>query len=209
MHDFTATVEGDTALLRGTFVFGAPGRAPIARGTLTYCIDGNGKLRISQVGAFHQELPYFLPRYGYCLSLAGVAKEISYYGYGPAECYEDKICHAILGKYDYEQDDTLCNWEKPQECGSHCFTDWMTLQCNNVGLRVSGNFSFHATRYDVHEVAAAAHAKDLVAMDHTDLYLDYRMSGVGSNSCGGQVPVKECRINGGEEFHFSITLEMF
>ncbi len=209
VYDFTATVEGDTALLRGTFVFGAPGRAPIARGTLTYCIDGNGKLRISQAGAFHQELPYFLPRYGYCLSLAGVAKEISYYGYGPAECYEDKICHAILGKYDYEQDDTLCNWEKPQECGSHCFTDWMTLQCNNVGLHVSGNFSFHATRYDVHEVAAAAHAKDLVAMDHTDLYLDYRMSGVGSNSCGGQVPVKECRINGGEEFHFSITLEMF
>ena len=208
VRDFNATIQDRKAVLTGNFVFAVPGRSAIARGTLTYSIDGNGTLKITQSGKFHEALPYFLPRYGYRIPLAAVAEEISYYGYGPAECYEDKISHAILGKHSYEQDATLHNWEKPQECGSHCHTHWMTLRCNGVGLRVSGDFSFNATRYDIHEVATTAHAKDLVRMDHTDLYLDDRMSGVGSNSCGGQIPVKECRINAGEEFDFTLTFEL-
>ena len=207
VRDFSATIQDGKAVLTGAFVFAVPGRSPIARGSLTYSIDGKGVLRITQKGKFHEALPYFLPRYGYCLSLAGLADEISYYGYGPDECYEDKISLATLGRYSYAQDATLSNWEKPQECGSHCHTDWMTLRCEGIGLRVAGDFSFHATRYDIHEVAASSHFKDLTKMDHTDLYLDYRMSGVGSHSCGGQDPVRECRINGGEKFDFSITLE--
>ena len=208
IRNFSAAVQGGKAVLTGEFVFAVPGRSSISRGSLTYSIDGKGVLKITQKGKFHEALPYFLPRYGYRIPLASTAENISYYGYGPAECYEDKISHATLGRFNYQQDATLHNWEKPQECGSHCHTNWITLQCNGIGLRVSGDFSFNATRYDIHDVAKAAHAKDLVAMDHTDLYLDYRMSGVGSNSCGGQIPVKECRINAGEEFDFTLTIEL-
>ena len=206
--NFTAIEQDQKAVLTGDFVFAVAGRSTIARGKLTYSIDGNGALTISQTGDFHEELPYFLPRYGYKLSLAEIAKDISYYGYGPHECYEDKISHVTLGEYRYAQDDALFNWEKPQESGSRCHTEWLTLGCNGASLSVEGDFSFNATNYDIHDVAATAHGKDLVKMDHTDLYLDYRMSGVGSNSCGGQTPVEECRINGGEHFEFSITLEL-
>lgn len=209
IHNFTATAEQDAVVLTGDAVFGVQGRTPIARGKITYRVDGNGTFSVTQQGAISAELPYFLPRYGYRLALTAPAENIHYYGYGPAECYEDKISHALLGEYDYVQDDPIGNWEKPQECGSHCYTDWMELSCNGVRLRVSGDkFSFCATRFDVHEVAAAAHRKDLTMMDHTDLYLDYRMSGVGSHSCGGQDPVPACRINGGEQFDFSIELEL-
>jgi len=209
VYDFNAVTETDAVVLGGELVFGVQGRTPIARGEITYRIDGNGRLSIGQKGQICEVLPYFLPRYGYRLSLTAPAEAIRYYGYGPAECYEDKISHALLGEYDYLQDDPTGNWERPQESGSHCYTDWLTLDCNGVKLRVSGNrFSFNATRFDIHEVAATAHRKDLSEMDHTDLYLDYRMSGVGSHSCGGQDPVIPCRINAGEAFDFAFELEM-
>jgi beta-galactosidase len=73
---------------------------------------------------------------------------------------------------------------------------------------VSGQkFSFGATRFDIHEVTKTTHRKDLTQMDHTDLYIDYRMSGVGSHSCGGQDPVPDCRINADEQFDFYFLLE--
>lgn len=208
IHNFTAVIEKNAAVLSGDLVFGVQGRTPIARGKITYRVDGNGMLTISQQGNVCDTLPYFLPRYGYRLPLSAPAEGIRYYGYGPAECYEDKICHALLGEYDYMQDDPIGNWERPQESGSHCYTDWLTLSCNGAPLRVSGKrFSFNATRFDIHEVAATAHRKDLVQMDHTDLYLDWRMSGVGSHSCGGQDPVPACRINAGEKFDFTFCIE--
>ena len=209
VYGLAATTEADAVTLSGDLVFGVQGRTPIARGKISYRIDGNGTLTVTQQGTVCDILPYFLPRYGYRMALSAPAEKMRYYGYGPAECYEDKISHALLGEYGYTQDDPTGNWEKPQESGSHCFTDWLTLACNGIALRVSGErFSFNATRFDIHDVAAAAHRKDLVQMDHTDLYLDWRMSGVGSHSCGGQDPVPSCRINAGDAFDFSLTVEI-
>lgn len=208
VRGFSAVWEKDAVLLGGDLVFGVQGRTPIAKGKLVYRIDGEGRLTLHQQGSFSKDMPYFLPRYGYRLSLVAPAEEIRYYGYGPAECYEDKISHALLGEYAYVQDDPTGNWERPQECGSHCHTDWLTLSCKGVKLRVSGQkFSFGATRFDIHEVTKTTHRKDLTQMDHTDLYIDYRMSGVGSHSCGGQDPVPDCRINADEQFDFSFLLE--
>jgi len=208
VYGFSAVTEEDAVVLGGELVFGVQGRTPIARGQITYRIDGNGQLSISQKGQICETLSYFLPRYGYRLALSAPAENIRYYGYGPAECYEDKISHALLGEYDYVQDDPVGNWEKPQESGSHCYTDWLTLSVGGVKLRVSGNrFSFSATRFDIHEVASAAHRKELSVMAHTDLYLDWRMSGVGSHSCGGQDPVEKCRINAGEIFDFTVCIQ--
>jgi hypothetical protein len=52
----------------------------------------------------------------------------------------------------------------------------------------------------------ARHRKDLRPLDGTDLYIDYRMSGVGSVSCGGQAPLPQCRIEPGESFEFTIDI---
>lgn len=209
VFNLTSTVQSDAVTLSGDLIFGVQGHTPITRGKITYHIDGNGALTITQQGMICDTLPYFLPRYGYRMALSVPAESIHYYGYGPAECYEDKISHALLGEYDYVQDDPTGCWEKPQENGSHCYTDWLTLTVADIGLRISGHrFSFNATRFDIHEAAQTAHRKDLTRMDHTDLYLDWRMSGVGSHSCGGQDPLFACRINAGENFHFSFRIEI-
>ena len=54
----------------------------------------------------------------------------------------------------------------------------------------------------------AVRRKDLKQNDGSIVCIDYRMSGVGSASCGGQQPVTECRINAGEKFDFTINIEI-
>ena len=51
------------------------------------------------------------------------------------------------------------------------------------------------------------HKKDMIPGSGTYLHLDYRMSGVGSKSCGGDDPQLQCRINAAEEFDFTIKIE--
>ena len=129
-------------------------------------------------------------------------------GYGPAECYEDKRSHALFGQYSYCCDDPGEMYEKPQECGSHCNTKWLNVETGNCTLQIAGDdFSFCASYYDMHKMAAVTHQKSMVKEDALQLYLDYRMSGVGCNSCGGQPPVEECRVNPGETVDFKLVIK--
>lgn len=207
VRNFVCNREEDHVLLMGDFLFAVPGRRPISRGKILYRIDGDGSLHITQRGRIHEELPYWLPRYGYRLTFAEPLSEMEYFGYGPAECYEDKCTHALLGRYAYVQDESLGAYEKPQESGSHLHTKWLTARSRGQGIRIEGDFSFSASRYDVHQKATARHQKDLVPMAGSELFLDYRMSGVGSASCGGQMPVDACRIHPDEEMDFTLVIK--
>ncbi len=206
---FEAKTEDDCVVLGGDFMFAVPGRRALARGKVEYRVDGKGKVSMRQTGAFEKDIPYFLPRYGYKLTLTEVAQDIRYFGLGPIECYEDKISHGLLGWYDYTPDDTYGAYERPQENGSHTGTKWVTFKCGDVPVRVSSdNMSFNISRYDIEEMSKTKHRKDLKAADGSYVCLDYRMSGVGSASCGGQQPLEKCRINAGEEFDFTINIEI-
>ncbi|MBO5270376.1 MAG: DUF4981 domain-containing protein, partial [Clostridia bacterium] len=197
VRNFRAELCDGCVIFRGDFIFGAQGRNHLTKGAFEYRIDGNGTLTLREDCRVNETLTYFLPRYGYLLALKQPT-EISYFGYGPIECYEDKCSHALLGHHDYVIDDPACVYEFPQESGSHAGTRTLSVRTGNAVLKVSGNpFSFSASHYDLHNVTEAKHQKDLVATDVTYLSLDYRMSGVGSASCGGQPPIPECRINAG------------
>ena len=207
VRSFSCRCAENSVVLSGQLLFSVPGRMAISRGSVEYRIFGDGTLRIQQNCQISENLPYFLPRYGYVFSFVEPLREIEYFGYGPAECYEDKISHGLLGQYPYIPDDPQGAYEHPQESGSHCKTKWLTATIKGQRLRFAGRFSFCASRYDVHMQAAARHRKDLIPSVGTNLYVDYRMSGVGSASCGGQQPVTECRINPGEQVAFTVEIK--
>ena len=209
VRNFKAYAEKECVILTGDFIFSVQGRTAISRGNIQYKIQKDGSMEISQKGAFSDKLPYWLPRYGYTLVLKEGTENIRYLGLGSGECYEDKKAHALPGVYNYVCDDWDEMYERPQECGSHCNTRWVQLDFNNVLLGVSGHdFSFSASHYNLHDYFKTAHRKDLEKQLQLYLNIDYRMSGVGSASVGGQPPVYACRINPGEEFNFTIKLQI-
>ena len=199
--------QNDCVVLGGDFIFAVQGRMYLSCGRLEYTVYGDGRMGISQRATIADNLNYWLPRYGYVFELSEEAEDITYFGYGPAECYEDKMSHALMGRYDYIQDDPNGAYEKPQENGSHIGTEWLCARVSGETLRVEGKFSFCASRYDMMDMTQARHRKDLRPTGRTNLYIDYRMSGVGSASCGGQYPVSQCRIEAGERVDFTVIIK--
>ncbi len=201
IRNLTAEEKDGFVCISGLFRCATLGARKVTEGAVEYRIYGDGRLEIRQRGAFNSEATHWFPRYGYVFPLKNPGN-IRYFGYGPRECYEDKHHHAILGHYDYLPDDPVDMYEKPQESSSHCHTRWLKA----AGLKFSGDFSFAASRLDLVSRDEVRHWKDAAVLDHTELYVDYRMSGVGSASCGGQHPEEKYRINPGEEFDFTITV---
>ncbi len=203
---FSAKEDHDCVLITTVFLFGVQGRLPISEGELTFRIFGDGALEISQNATVSPKLPFWLPRYGYVFSFVKPLEKMEYFGYGPAECYEDKCSHALLGTYTYQPDDPEGAYEKPQENGSHLHTKWLSAETGQVSLRICGDYSFSASRFTLHTLSGRRHRKDLVPSMGTNLHLDYRMSGVGSASCGGQQPIPQCRIEPGEQVAFTLRI---
>lgn len=207
VRNFACVQQEDCVLLGGDFLFGVQGRLPVSTGRITYRVYADGTLQIAQTSSISPRLPYWLPRYGYAFCFDEELTGMEYFGYGPAECYEDKCSHALLGRHVYCPDDPRGAYEKPQESGSHTGTRWLEARIQGETLRFAGNFSFCASRYDVHTTTQAAHRKDMVPSAGTNLYIDYRMSGVGSSSCGGEHPHVSCRINPGEQVDFTLEIQ--
>lgn len=197
----------DGVCLTGDFIFAVQGRNAISRGTIAYKIHRDGSLEITQKGAFSEKLMYWLPRYGYAFVLKEKEAQLRYLGLGDGECYEDKRQYAVPGVYEYPCDAPEEMYERPQEYGSRVGTRWLHVKTADYALGIAGEeFSFAASCYDLHQLPKTAHRKDLVKQEQMRLYVDYRMSGVGSASVGGQYPIPECRINPGEVFDFTIRL---
>lgn len=201
-----AKAENGSVTVEGNFIFAVPGRLPVATGCVEYRFDGAG-VHIRQKGRVNEALEYWLPRYGYRLAFGQEIRDVRYFGYGPEECYEDKREYATLDWYGYAMDDSKNSYEKPQECNSRVDTKWLSFSAEDVEFEVSAEkFSFCITKRDVNEDWKLIHTKDLPERQETYLHLDYRMSGVGSKSCGGEAPQPDCRINPGETFDFTFHI---
>lgn len=207
VENLTSRLDGGKAIIGGNFIFAVPGRKHITEGYIEFVIDGDGALTVSQKGAFNEEIPFWVARYGYRFNFKNKISGVEYFGFGPDECYEDKCEYAQLGWYSYLSDDPKNSYEKPQECNSRMGCRWISFDSADTHFKISSNsFSFCVTEYNINECDGIAHKKDLPREDGAYLHLDYRMSGVGSRSCGGDDPQPECRINPGEKFDFSFFI---
>ena len=198
----------NTFSIKGDYIFSVQGRNHIAEGTIEYIFSGDGRMKIVQNGKFSEKLPYWLPRYGYIWELDNNFSNIEYFGMGPGESYADKCNHATMGKYKYILDNE--QYENPQESGSHNNTKWITVADNEgYGIKISGNFSFCASEYDIHNITEARHICELNKSNSVFIYTDFYMSGVGSKSVGGQVPDLNERINAGDEINFELIIKPY
>ncbi|MCI8886554.1 MAG: DUF4981 domain-containing protein [Hungatella sp.] len=127
-----------------------------------------------------------LPRFGLRLFLPGEGNQVTYYGMGPQESYEDKSQAASHGIYHSRVEDMHEDYIRPQENGSHCGCDYVILSgpWGRLGAVGESPFSFNASRYTQEELTQKAHNYELKPCKSTVLCLDYRQNGIGSNSCG-------------------------
>ncbi|BBI32941.1 glycoside hydrolase family 2 TIM barrel-domain containing protein [Cohnella abietis] len=207
--NWAKTNDGNVEI-RSRFSISADSRASILSGELCWNVNVSGEIRLILNVKVQAELPYpYLPRFGLRLSMPPGMEEVEYSGFGPHESYVDKRQSVKRGQFLTTVDEMFENYIMPQENGSRYGTEWAIVSnAQGMGLRFStqNGFSFNASHFSPEDLTEAQHDWELAKMKskNTIVHLDYKMSGVGSNSCG-PVLAEAYRLND-KEFQYELSL---
>ncbi|MBR4337457.1 MAG: discoidin domain-containing protein [Bacteroidaceae bacterium] len=156
-----------------------------------------------------------LGRLGYVMELPRTLDDVSYYGRGPVENYNDRMACADIGTYTLSTTALTTEYTFPQENGNHEGTRWVTFSKGRSGASIiatvprpagadgtlasqrekPGNtpaapaFSFSVSPWSALDLTLAPHPYQLPDRQHYYLTLDAKVTGLGGNSCGQGAPL--------------------
>ena len=186
------TVEGSLA---------GVSRAPVVRFVRKITVSADGIVRSRTHFSVRENAAAYLPRLGYELVLPDENAKFTYYGRGPLENYCD-MCHmAPVGLYSSTAEQEYVPYVRPQEHGNH--TAVRSLRIGDIEFIGEKEFEFAVSRYSAETLTAAEHTNELSADGHTHLRIDYRVSGLGSGSCGPAINTKYQLIEKEFDFEFA------
>ena len=154
--------------------------------TLTVTVDGDGRICYSLKGKVREDISW-LPRLGFEFILPKDNKTFTYYGYGPNESYCDMHHASLMGMYCSNADDEYVNYVVPQEHGNHYNVKMLEIGDMCV---LGDRFEANVSKYSSHALDRARHTDELHSDGFVHLRIDYKNSGLGSNSCGPQLDEK-------------------
>jgi beta-galactosidase len=160
---------------------------PALTGTVTYTVNGGG-ITFSYDMNVRENLPH-LPRFGVRLTMPEGSENLSYFGFGPNETYQDKRCTARLGLFSGTVMGNYEPYVRPQENGAHADCRFAKVAgLHGQGLYFFGeNFSFSASHFTPEQLTETAHAYELIPNKETTVILDLKQAGIGSHSCGPEL----------------------
>lgn len=177
-------------------------RCPAFKYTLKVVIYKNGKIDFNIISNIREDT-FWLPRFGYEFSLTDI-KDFEYFGKGPLENYCDLSHASLVGLYQSNTDKEYVNYVRPQEHGNHCETKM--LRIGKLIFKSKKPFQFNVSKYSTNTLYKAKHTDELVIDGKTHLRIDYKVSGIGSNSCGPELLEKYRLKEKNIDFEFSIEI---
>lgn len=176
-------------------------RYPFINYKLYVQIQEDGRIHISMDGNI-RENAFWLPRLGIEFVLSGEMNKFSYFGRGPIESYCDMHHWASVGMYQSDAKKEYVEYVYPQEHGNH--NDVKMLRIGELEFVSEKGFEINVSDYSSKMLGKARHTDELEKDGNTHLRIDYKSSGVGSNSCGPELEEKY-RLNEKKvEFDFMI-----
>ncbi|MCQ2484242.1 MAG: DUF4981 domain-containing protein [Clostridia bacterium] len=187
----------------GSYIF-----EPIFRGSMTYTFTPDGAVAIGVDGNVHEGVEE-LPRIGLKLVTTEGFENFEYFGYGPKEAYVDKNLASYVDVFKTTVTDNFEHYVRPQENSSHYGTKWAKVtDSEGKGFDIRAvdfdSFSVNAQHFTQQQIRKTEHDCDLEPMKETVIYMDYKMTAVGSNSCGPK-PLDKYRLL---EKKFSFTFRI-
>lgn len=154
-----------------------------------YTVYGDGALTCRLEGKQFQlgkAEPAFLPRIGIRMKAAKELKRAAWYGLGFGENYPDSREAAVMGVYRTDVDGMATNYVCPQENGHREEVSWYSLSDGAEGLLVTCNdpVGLNIHNYTPESLEEAKHPGEIREAEDVIIHMDYRHSGLGSNSCG-------------------------
>lgn len=199
--------ESNCVSITSDYFLGSHTIKPIGKLNVTWKISSVGEITITTHATMSDSFKY-LPRFGLVFKLNLSMQDVSYFGYGPHESYIDKHHSTYKSLFKATADSMHEDYIMPQENSSHYSTEWLTMtNSDGYGIKVYSPhaFSFNVSKFSAHQLTHAKHNYELQHEDHLTLHVDYKMSGVGSASCGPELAKKYQLCE--KDFAFTITIK--
>ncbi|OPZ26954.1 MAG: Evolved beta-galactosidase subunit alpha [Bacteroidetes bacterium ADurb.BinA174] len=179
---------------------------------VTYTIYNDGTIRVDNSFDASKSETELIPRIGMRMQLPANIVNAEYYGRGPWGNYEDRKTSTFIDRYISPINEMVTKYVLPQENAHHTDANWLavTQRSGNGLLFVADDvFQFNVSNYLLETVSngeslnndAAVgdaprnkHINDYVPSDKVDLFIDFRMQGVGGNNSWGKLPLEEYLI---------------
>ncbi|KGR33825.1 beta-D-galactosidase subunit alpha [Vibrio campbellii] len=177
------------------------------RCTYRYQINAQGHLNVELSGERYGDYPHVIPVIGLDLGVNGSFDQVSYYGRGPEENYQDSRQANLIDVYHSTVADMFENYPFPQNNGNRQHVRWASLtNRHGTGLLVKPQqeINFSAWFYTNQNLHEAQHTIELEKSGYITLNLDHQVMGLGSNSWGSEV-LDSYRVYM-DEFRYGLTL---
>lgn len=159
-------------------------RLPYCRYTLTVQVTADGGIHWDMDADIRENSPW-LPRFGLEFSMPAENRRFTWFGHGNGETYCDLHRYAPVGLYTADTDSAYVPYVRPQEHGNHFGVKM--LQIGGMQFTAEKDFECQVSKYSTAALTKAEHTDELVADGLTHVRVDYRVSGIGSQSCGPEL----------------------
>lgn len=189
----TEKVTGDEVVVTAELTLAADCQAPLMHIRVSYLFRAGEGVTIDQA-VLMREGKAFVPRYGLTFRMPEDCERLTYFGRGPAESYRDKKQASRIGRFATTVTEHFEHYVFPQENMAHTETRWVEIS-NEAGQGLlatdtaeNPEFSFNCSHFTAKQLTETAHDYELSPLRETVVHLDYMQSGIGSNSCGPELP---------------------
>lgn len=202
---FTKIYDCEVKDNKVTFTASSAGvsRKPFFNFILCYEFFQKGEVKVSLKGRIRENVVW-LPRLGFEFKLPYANDKFTYFGNGPLESYCDMTHHGVVGFHSSNADGEYVNYVRPQEHGNH--TDCKLLNIDNSLKFRADNMEISVLHHSIQSIDFANHTDQLKKSDGTQVRVDYKVSGIGSNSCGPALMEKYRLSEKDIDFKFILSL---
>lgn len=160
-------------------------RMPFLKYRLTLSFYNEGKMHVKLHGTVRENCVW-LPRLGFEFVTPEANNTFRYYGRGPEENYCDMHAHTTTGYFESTAEAEYVPYIMPQEHGNHTACKSLE-QKNGLSFKADTEFEINVSKYTVQTLSEAMHWDELETNHAVNIRIDYKVSGVGSNSNGPEL----------------------
>jgi len=186
--EWDRTLESGEVRITMHSIVGAPNQTWYYKIMTCVLVKDDGSLVVDFKGHFKDPKRFFqtsLPKIGTVTELFVAPNLIKYHGLGPFENYPDSQTSAVLARHAATMDDLFTHYPYPQDNGNRSSITDIELTYDTYSLHIEmhkpSNFAIRA--YSDAQIESAKHM-NVLEPDGCFLHLDYKVNGLGSNSCG-------------------------
>ena len=176
--------------------------------TVTYDVHAAGYVDVD--ARFTAGADFNLRRLGLQMFLDPAYEQVTWYGRGPMENYQDRKDCAFLGIYENTVTGMAEHYVRTQTMGGRTDTRWLRFTAEDgrtVTFTADGTFDFSAQHFTDTDLYRVKYGNDLdhIRRSEVVLNLDCRMAGVGNASCGPDL-LPQYSIAPGQEYSYRFRI---